>query len=306
MTAAAFGLPLQAAVDQLPPENGGLAIRWTCRRLHRRPRLLRLAVWLGEGRGASELALRPALPSFAAGAALGLVMMASMMGILVTTGAYDITLVGAPPAWTGLGLALQAAVTEELWMRALLLRLLWRAFGPVPAFIVAALVFGGLHLANPGATPLAGATVIMAGLMFCALYAPDRSTLGPDRCTPCLEPRPGLPLRRDGVGRHPRRFGPAQHRPPGSAGVADRRHLRPRSLRTRPHHGRHGDRSRTRTGPKDRQLRRPTPVRSRTKTGSSAPVERVSANSRASQTPVRVSRSVPDGRLARQAPSASR
>ena len=130
-----------------------------------------LAVWLGEGRGASELALRPALPGFAAGAALGLLMMALLMGILVATGAYDITVVGATPAWTGLGLALQAAVTEELWMRALLLRLLWRAFGPVPAFIVAALVFGGLHLANPGASPLAGATVVMAGLMFCALYA---------------------------------------------------------------------------------------------------------------------------------------
>ena len=93
------------------------------------------------------------------------------MGVLVATGAYDISVVGAIPAWTGLGLALQAAVTEELWMRALLLRLLWRAFGPVPAFIVAALVFGALHLANPGATPLAGATVVMAGLMFCALYA---------------------------------------------------------------------------------------------------------------------------------------
>jgi membrane protease YdiL (CAAX protease family) len=70
-----------------------------------------------------------------------------------------------------MGLALQAAVTEELWMRALLLRLLWRAFGPVPAFAVAALVFGALHLANPGATVLAGATVVMAGLMFGALYA---------------------------------------------------------------------------------------------------------------------------------------
>ncbi|HEY5785283.1 MAG TPA: hypothetical protein VIT65_10940 [Microlunatus sp.] len=49
-------------------------------------------------------------------------------------------MVGATPAWTGLGLALQAAITEELWMRALLLRLLWLAFGPVPAFLVAALV----------------------------------------------------------------------------------------------------------------------------------------------------------------------
>jgi hypothetical protein len=32
-------------------------------------------------------------------------------------------------------------------------------------------VFGALHLANPGATALAGVTAAMAGLMFCALYA---------------------------------------------------------------------------------------------------------------------------------------
>ena len=94
-----------------------------------------------------------------------------LMAVMAVTGLYDITLVGAAPAWAEIGLALQAAVTEELWMRALLLRLLWRAFGPVPAFAVAALVFGALHLANPGATPLAGATVAVAGLMFCALYA---------------------------------------------------------------------------------------------------------------------------------------
>jgi hypothetical protein len=56
-------------------------------------------------------------------------------------------------------------------MRALLLRLLWRAFGPVPAFAVSTLVFAALHLANPGATVLAGATVAVAGLMFCALFA---------------------------------------------------------------------------------------------------------------------------------------
>jgi hypothetical protein len=33
-------------------------------------------------------------------------------------------------------------------MRALLLRLLWRAFGPLPAFVVAGLVFAALHLAK--------------------------------------------------------------------------------------------------------------------------------------------------------------
>jgi uncharacterized protein len=62
-------------------------------------------------------------------------------------------------------------IDSDRWMRALLIRLLWRAFGPVPAFAVSALVFAALHLANPGATVLAGATMAVAGLMFCALFA---------------------------------------------------------------------------------------------------------------------------------------
>jgi hypothetical protein len=48
--------------------------------------------------------------------------------------------------------------------------LLWRTVGPVPASTVAALV-AARHLANPAATVLAGATVAVAGTMFCSLYA---------------------------------------------------------------------------------------------------------------------------------------
>ncbi|HYI52453.1 MAG TPA: type II CAAX endopeptidase family protein [Microlunatus sp.] len=171
LTAAAFGLPLQAAVDRLPSGDGaaGLAARLIA--CTAALGCYALAVRLGEGRQPCELALRPALPGLASGALLGLVMMTALMGLLAVTGLYNITLSGgAAPPWAGLGLALQAAVTEELWMRALLFRQLWRAFGPVPAFTVAALVFGALHLANPGASPLAGATVVAAGLMFCVLY----------------------------------------------------------------------------------------------------------------------------------------
>ena len=171
LTAAAFGLPLQAAADRLPPENAPLQLAGLLVAALAALGCYAVAVWLGEGRRASELAVRPALPGLALGAALGLLMMSLLMGVLVVTGGYDITVVGAAPAWAGVGLAVQAAVTEELWMRALLLRLLWRAFGPVPAFIVAALVFGAIHLANPGASPLAAANVAVAGLMFCALYA---------------------------------------------------------------------------------------------------------------------------------------
>jgi membrane protease YdiL (CAAX protease family) len=162
---------LQAAVDLLPPGNAALELVGLLVASATALGCYALAVRLGEGRGARELALRPALSGLVVGAAIGLLMMAVLMGAMVVIGLYDITLIGAAPAWTGLSLALQAAVTEELWMRALLLRLLWRAFGHVPAFAVAALVFGALHLANPGATALAGVTVAVAGLMFCALYA---------------------------------------------------------------------------------------------------------------------------------------
>ena len=171
LTAAAFGLPLQWTADHLAPENpalqfagltGACVVALSC---------YGLAVRLGEARAAGELALRPAPAELVTGAVLGLGLMTVLMSTLAFTGAYDITLLGAAPAWSGLGLAMQAAVTEELWMRALLFRLLWRAFGPVPAFVVCGAVFAALHMAAPGANPLAGATVAVAGVMFCALYA---------------------------------------------------------------------------------------------------------------------------------------
>jgi len=171
LTAGAFGLPLQAAVDLLPPDNAALGLLGVLVAGVAALGCYALAVRLGEGRGARELALRPALPGLVIGAAVGLAMMAVLMGVMAVTGLYDLSWIGAAPAWTGLGLALQAAVTEELWMRALLLRLLWRVFGPIPAFAVAAVAFGALHLVNPGASALAGVTVAVAGLMFCALYA---------------------------------------------------------------------------------------------------------------------------------------
>ena len=171
LTAAAFGLPLQAAADLLSPGDAALQLVRVVVACAAALSCYALAVRLGEGRAARELALRPALPGLAVGVTLGLAMMAVLMGVMVLTGLYDIALVGAAPAWAGLGQALQAAVTEELWVRALLFRLVWRVIGPVPAFAVAAVVFGALHLANPGATALAAVTATLAGLMFCALYA---------------------------------------------------------------------------------------------------------------------------------------
>ena len=171
LTAAAFGLPLQWAVDHVPADDPAAQFAGVAGACVAAVAVYAVAVRFGEGRQPRELALRPALPALAAGTVLGALLMGLLMGLLAVTNLYEIDVVGTAPAWAGLGLALQAAVTEELWTRALLLRLVWRIAGPVPAFAVVAVVFGALHLSNPGATPLAAATVAMAGLMFSALYA---------------------------------------------------------------------------------------------------------------------------------------
>ena len=219
VTAAAFGLPLQAAVDLLPP---GHAAAGVCRDFSSPAQPPSAATPSPSGwaraAGASELALRPALPGLIVGAVLGLLMMAVLMGVMVVTGLYDITLVGAASAWTGLGLALQAAVTEELWMRALLLRLLWRAFGPVPAFAVAA---AGLRRLAPGQPGRHRARRRHRGRGRADVLRPlcaDRAALGSDRAALRLEPRPGLPLRGGGLGQRPRRLDRRQHGPPGAPG----------------------------------------------------------------------------------------
>ena len=171
VTAAAFGLPLQWAADQLPAGKGGLQFAGLLAACGGALACYVVAVLLGEGRAPRELALGPALRELMAGSLVGLLMMSLLMGTLSVTNLYDVAWVGPTPAWTGAGLAVQAAVTEELWVRALLLRLVWRVLGPAYAFALVAVVFAALHLANPGATLVAAATVAMAGLMFSAMYA---------------------------------------------------------------------------------------------------------------------------------------
>ena len=171
VTGLAFGLPLQWAADHLPADDAGWGLLGTLVACASALAAYSLAVRFGEGRAVCELAPRPAIGDLAVGVVLGLVMMTALMAALAAAGLYDISSSGTGSAWTGLSLAMQAAVTEELWTRALVFRLLWRAFGPLPALLVSALAFAALHLSNPGATLLSAATVAAAGLMFCGLYA---------------------------------------------------------------------------------------------------------------------------------------
>lgn len=68
------------------------------------------------------------------------------------------------------------AVWEELLMRGILFRLLERGLGTIAALVMSSLVFGLLHLGNPGAT-LVGAlgTAVGAGVLLAAAYRVTRN-----------------------------------------------------------------------------------------------------------------------------------
>ncbi|WP_369978533.1 CPBP family intramembrane glutamic endopeptidase [Xanthomonas bundabergensis] len=130
-----------------------------------------LAVRLCEDRWPSEIAMRPLLPHLVVGLLLGAAMFAAVMGIMAACGLYEIRFAGPAPAWGAVGKALQAGVVEELMLRAILLRLLWRAFGPWVAFAASAALFGLGHIGNPNATVFAAVCIALeAGIMLAAFY----------------------------------------------------------------------------------------------------------------------------------------
>ncbi len=133
--------------------------------------LYALVVRLAEGRWPEELDLRRAPLDLLVGLAIGAAMLSAAVGGLYALGVYDITGPRPASAWGTIAMAIESGFMEELIMRAILLRLLMRAFGIWPALIVQAVLFGAVHLANPNATLTAAAAIaVEAGLMLAGFY----------------------------------------------------------------------------------------------------------------------------------------
>jgi membrane protease YdiL (CAAX protease family) len=128
-------------------------------------------VRLAEARSPSELALRPALKDLVIGLVVGAAMLSAVVGLLVVSGLYEVTGPRASSPWDMISVGVVSGSMEELIFRAIVLRLLMRAFGAWPALALSAALFGALHLSNPNATPTAAiAIAIEAGLMLAAFY----------------------------------------------------------------------------------------------------------------------------------------
>ncbi len=125
-----------------------------------------------ERRRPRELSPRGGWIEWIAGFALGTTLLSATMGILVLRGAYHVEQGGQGWALlSGLFIFAPHAMFEELLMRALIFKIVEESIGSWAAMIIQAMLFGALHLGNPGATAIgATAIAIEAGLLLAAAY----------------------------------------------------------------------------------------------------------------------------------------
>jgi len=108
-----------------------------------------LVVRFAEGRWPEELSLSQAPLELVLGLLIGALMLSAGGRRALWRWASTNQRSARGLALGQVAMAVESGVMEELLMRAIVLRLLMRAFGVWPALALQALLFGVLHLANP-------------------------------------------------------------------------------------------------------------------------------------------------------------
>lgn len=135
------------------------------------------AVRLTERRSATELRLRALPLGLAGGTLLGVALFAAVIGVIAVFGEYRITGLGSVDGvMAAIGMMSAVAVIEEVIFRGVLLRILEEVTGPWGALGLSSVLFGAMHMINPGATLWTGTAIaVQAGLMLGAAYLLTRS-----------------------------------------------------------------------------------------------------------------------------------
>lgn len=120
------------------------------------------AVRTGERRSVSELGARRLVPELLLGCAIGAALIAAIVATLWLAGWVVVDRKPVDGVLLALRDSIRSGVVEELLLRLVIFRLLWRALGIWTALILSALLFGALHLGNPDSS-LFAALALMCG-----------------------------------------------------------------------------------------------------------------------------------------------
>ena len=130
-----------------------------------------------ERREVVELARRGAARRVATGALLGAVLFSIVYAAMALGGyLHQVRFGGLAGFWSPLATAVGAGVGEELLFRGVIFRLTEERLGTAAALIVSSLLFGLVHAANVGATPVSTAAIALeAGALLGIAYSASRS-----------------------------------------------------------------------------------------------------------------------------------
>jgi uncharacterized protein len=125
-----------------------------------------------EHKAFTDFAPTGALREWLFGAGIGTAAMAAVVGVIALLGGYTVTgFHGAEIIIAVLAMAISSGIIEEILFRGLLFRFLEQWLGSVVALGLSALLFGMLHLSNPGASWLAAIAIALeAGILLGAIY----------------------------------------------------------------------------------------------------------------------------------------
>jgi hypothetical protein len=128
------------------------------------------AVRWGERRTVPELDLRPAPLDLSLGLLAGGLAIAIVIAIQWLFGWVLIDPRPVSAVTLALRDSIRSGIVEELVLRLVIFRVLWRAFGVWPALMIAAVIFGLLHLGNPGSDWFAALCLIAGEGIGIAFY----------------------------------------------------------------------------------------------------------------------------------------
>jgi uncharacterized protein len=129
-----------------------------------------LAVRYVEQRPVPELGLRYILQDSAGGLIIGTSLITAIVAAQWAGGWVTIATAQTSTFAEPLKQAIQSGVIEEVLMRIIIFRLLWRITGVLPALLMTALLFAGLHLSNPDATIFSAACLFAGEGVGAGLY----------------------------------------------------------------------------------------------------------------------------------------
>jgi len=124
-----------------------------------------------------ELARKGAAGAVGRGLLIGTGLCAATVGLIALLGGYRVLGLGSVGGMVGVfGLMVGVAMTEELLFRGVLFRIVEQRAGTWGALGVTGVLFGAVHLVNPGASIVGAlALAVEAGLMLGAAYAATRT-----------------------------------------------------------------------------------------------------------------------------------